>query len=183
MDCHALTDYPFAAFENRNLLDIDLNFNRLTGGALKRVKNFAFYKQNNVSDVDITHQSVDYIERNAFTFEAESTHILHVFLDNNRLNATSFEFNVFNDTNRAIELFVRNNSIEYLDEKVFQPFFAANKLNKLDVSDNPLVLDCRMAWLVNTSSNVELMRQILGGETTNEKHIIFLEPNDFMNCL
>ena len=181
LDSYHLKAYPFGALQNQNLLDIDLNFNRVRNGTLKTLENFGFYYQNKLESLDITNQVLNFIPKNAFTFEKDSDHLLHVYLDNNQLNSSSFESGLFNNTNRVLEVYLRNNKIDYLDEKIFAPLLMANTENKIDVSDNPLVLDCRMSWMAN-NSDINLLHQILGGETVDGKHIIFLESIYFTNC-
>jgi hypothetical protein len=75
---------------------------------------------------------------------------------------------------------LRNNNITFIDEKVFGPFFDRTEENKIDFSENPLLLDCRMHWMVKYGNS--LYHRILGGVSTSLKQLIFLEENDFKDC-
>ena len=180
LDVNHMTSVPSNAFHNAKLSDIDFSFNRARNGSIKRVKDFAFYHQNDLVDLDLTHQEISFIEKNAFTFEKDSNQTLHIFLDHNHLKSHSFDNGLFNLTNRIIELSLRHNQIEYLDEKIFGPFLVSSSGNKIDLSDNPLVVDCRMAWILNYPQ-ILLFSQILGGETKDGKKLIFLESYNFNN--
>jgi len=181
LDSYHLKSFPSYALKNSRISDIDLNFNRLQNGSLKTVENFAFYHQNDLVGLDLTNQQLNYIPTNAFKFEKESKNILSIFLDYNKLNSSSFEFGLFNNTNRVLNLYLRNNNITYIDENIFAPFFKSNEHNRIDLSENPLLLDCRMSWMIKPGM-VDLYHQVLGGDCTNLKKLVFLDETDFRNC-
>ncbi len=180
LDSYQLKRFPSYALKNSKISDIDLNFNRLRIGSLKFIDNFAFYHQNDLVDLDLTNQQLDYIPKNAFTFEKQSKEKLSIFLDHNNLNSSSFELGLFNNTNRILNLYLRNNNITFIDEKIFAPFFDKTEENKIDLSENPILLDCRTRWMVNYGSS--LYHRILGGVSTSLKKLMFLDENDFKDC-
>jgi hypothetical protein len=83
-------------------------------------------------------------------------------LQENYLNDTSFESGVFANTKRPLYIYLRNNKLTYLDEKIFGLYLNNDKNNTINCDIKEIFSDCRMLWLIknkaeysNRVSNIE----------------------------
>ena len=59
---------------------------------------------------------------------------MSIDLSDNYLTASSFALNSLSNFKRPTKLDLSGNQIEYLDEKVFKPYFGANQINTITIS-------------------------------------------------
>jgi len=102
---------------------------------------------NNLHDLSFGYHSIDFISKNAFDFELASNQTLRIYLHEKNLNDTSFENGLFANTKRPLYIYLRNNKLTYLDEKIFGVFLRNDNKNVINLELKQIVCDCRMFWL------------------------------------
>jgi len=131
------------------LTDVDFDYwkDETSHGSIKTIGNNAFFNLNNLQHLSFGYHSIDFIPKNAFDFELASDKKLLIYLHENNLNDTSFESGVFTNTKRPLYIYLRNNKLTYLDEKIFGVFLKNDKNNEINGELREIVCDCRMLWL------------------------------------
>ncbi|CAG2170717.1 unnamed protein product [Oppiella nova] len=128
---------------------------RMTGNKLKRIEPSAFQTLPQLSVLDLSNNTIDYIGYRAFALSLKPTpdaKELELRLDNNTLNDRSFDGEyVFGDYgtsfNRAVWLVLDGNHLTTLSEETFMPYFNANPMNTITVDIN--CGNCSNYWLVS----------------------------------
>ncbi|CAG2164947.1 unnamed protein product [Oppiella nova] len=130
---------------------------RMTGNKIKRIEPVAFQNLPQLSVLDLSNNTIDYIGTRAFVLSFEPTpdvKELELRLDNNNLNDRSFDGeHVFDSNygtsfNPAVWLVLDgNNLINTLSKDIFMPYFNANPMNTITV--NIECGDCSNYWLVS----------------------------------
>lgn len=151
-------------------------------GKLTKIGSFAFQDMNSLTYLTFGRNLINFVQSNAFNFIKESNESIHIWLDNNRLNGSSFEIEAFQHIKRPAILDFYNDSpaevLKYLDEKVFSPFFDSNIQNKIEMRNNLLDCnDCRSYWL---KKNYKYAERILNLKCSNGND--FSDNSNFLKC-
>lgn len=184
LDLHHRTHLPARVLAHPHLVDLSFNFNRARKGRLRVVADGAFEALPSLGTVDLFDQQIEVIGQ-AFRVRYFKSHHrkapkarkLEVFLENNQLKSHSFVNHTFRTHDKcAISLHLEGNKIEYLDEKIFRPFFAANQDNRFDLGTSELQLDCRNFWVRKLATRFD---QIESAYVNNSRILVALEPIDY----
>ena len=126
--------------------------------------------------------SIDLIPENAFKFNEESNQTLFVDLTKNKfLNSTVFSVNSLTKFKRSARIIIdmpKDSAIQYLNQKIFEPFLLSKVDNKVAIWTGSLNCDdCRNYWL---KRNPNLLKQLVDARCTSGKSIS--DPINFKNC-
>ncbi len=173
------------AFKNKqtNLTDIDFDYwkDETSHGSIKTIGNNAFFNLNNLQHLSFGYQPIDSIPKNAFDFELASDKKLLIYLHENNLNDSSFESGVFTNTKRPLYIYLRNNKLTYLDEKIFGLYLKNDKNNEINCELKEIVCDCRMLWLIKNKA--EFSKRVMNIKCKNFGIDFWdLTLKDFDNC-
>jgi hypothetical protein len=139
LSIETIDEIPENAFKNKQInltyIYFDYSKDEKSHGSIKTIGNDAFFNLNN-----------------AFDFELASNKTLSIELHHNNLNDTSFESGVFANTKRPLYIYLRNNKLTYLDEKIFGLYLKSDKNNEINCDLNEMVCDCRMLWLIKNKA-------------------------------
>ncbi len=161
-----IEEIPDYAFKPINGPENTLNLLYITDDTIKRIGNFAFQDLNHLYSLTIDSNKVNYISKNAFSFEESSDSLIDIDLSNLPLKGDSFEIGAFGDLKRPARINLssrdgkRIEQVTFLDQQVFEEFFIKNPRNKL-ILNTVDCNDCRSYWLVKTekySSQTDEMR-------------------------
>lgn len=83
----------------------------------------------------------------------------------------------FHNVKRPIKIKLWNNKIDYLNKNVFLPLLLQNVKNAIDVSDNAIVCDCRMKWIIRNRNAIKYY-QIRGAKCINKNNFDIWALND-----
>jgi hypothetical protein len=185
LNIETIDKIPENAFKNEqiNLTEIELDYWKDgTGhGSIKTIGNNAFFHLKNLQIVSFGYQSIDFIPKNAFDFELASNKTLLIQLHDNNLNDTSFESGVFANTKRPLQIFLTNNKLTYLDEKIFGLYLKNDKNNLIYLDSKEIVCDCRMLWLFKNKA--EFSKRVWNIKCKNYGIYFWnLNLNDFESC-
>ncbi len=176
---------PENAFKNKqiNLTNIEFDYfrNDRSHGSIKTIGNNAFFHLNNLQYIGFGSQSIDFIPKNAFDFELASDKKLLIYLHENNLNDTSFESGVFANSKRPLYIYLRNNKLTYLDEKIFGLYLKNDKNNEINCELKEIVCDCRMLWLIKNKA--EFSKRVMNIKCKNYGIDFWdLTLSDFESC-
>jgi hypothetical protein len=185
LNIETIDKIPENAFKNKqiNLTEIELDYWKDgTGhGSIKTIGNNAFFHLQNLQFLSFGYQSIDFIPKNAFDFELASNKTLSIDLRDNNLNDTSFESGVFANTKRPLQIYLRNNKLTYLDEKIFGLYLENDKNNLIYLDTKQIVCDCRMLWLFKNKE--EFVNRVTNIKCKNYGMDFWdLNLNDFESC-
>jgi hypothetical protein len=97
------------------------------------------------------------------------------------LNDTSFESGIFANSKRPLYIYLKNNKLTYLDEKIFGPYLKNDKNNTIDFDIRGIVCDCRMLWLIKNKA--EFSKRVMYINCKNLGIDFWdLTLNDFESC-
>ncbi len=125
---------------------IVLNVNSIEGSPFyefSNIENFYLYGSNN--------SKLSHIPTNAFKFGDRITrkNLMISFSDYNQLNGSSFEVGTFNNLKANVVLDFRSNiNFNYLEEKVFAPFFDENDENRIHMWETVDDNNCKNYWII-----------------------------------
>ena len=128
------------------------------------IKSGAFQNLQNIFLIHINSTTIDTIEKGAFKFNIEKTNITSILeLYNVTLHNDTFKFGAFDGLNKPLTIVLQKSSINYFDQKVFEPFFNDRKENSVVFGRSSIDYsyvdceDCRNYWLIkqNRTSQVE----------------------------
>lgn len=114
--------------------------------------------------IHINSTAIDTIEKEAFKFNIKKTNLTSVLeLYNVTLHNDTFKFGVFDGLNKPLTIVLQKASINYFDQKVFEPFFDNCEENSVVFQFTPIgsshvdCEDCRNYWLIkqNRTSQVK----------------------------
>ncbi|RWS24481.1 oplophorus-luciferin 2-monooxygenase non-catalytic subunit-like protein [Leptotrombidium deliense] len=142
--------------KQRKLQTIELRNNNIND-----LDNFAFNDLPNVSSIDLDFNNISTIKNDTFVFRRKVNYILNIRLQNNNLNAKSFEVNSFANISPIVFLYLANNQIQYFDENVFKPIFEMKKDLVITAWNNPFRCDCKMKWLLENPFYLERITGIV----------------------
>ena len=128
----------------------------------------AFHELNRITFIDIINTSISQIPDNIFVFK-NSDIKLNIGLFYNQMDGTSFSAGAFTNIGRPADFHymgvvddLDSDRIKFLDQKVFEPFFKANKQNMVVLKYEVLDCnDCRNKWLRDKpeyGNRVEILR-------------------------
>jgi len=144
------------------------------------IGDYVFYYMNGLTNLDLNNHQIEYVSQHAFDFSAPTSLYLHLNLENNTLNATSFKPETFLHAQRPIYLRLGGNRIEYLNESIFLAFLLTNNKNELYVNGNPLICDCRMFWLFLRKAT--LQSQVDNFKCSEGPNFWDKPATDFVDC-
>jgi len=119
----------------------------------------------------------------AFNFEKvqnpyNSLTTIIIDLTKNHLNDKSFAKYALNiSEDFVVELNLSSNNLTHLDEFVFKQFLESDPGNKLIVSDNYFICDCRSKWILKKNYKIKGMYC-----QTHELFIHVLDESDLIKC-
>ena len=113
---------------------------------IKSINDHVLYHCDELEEVDLRKNSIDFIIENAFRFKnPHSDKILEIDLYNNNLNENSFSCL---STERPVILWLNDNHIKYLKENSFKPFFDSNQRNYVWFAKNHIDLTAQQnRWI------------------------------------
>jgi len=182
---------PIEGYQNKlKILDI-------SGHKLRELGNYPFYDLNSLTKLRLSLSSIDYIPSNAFNFRTDSKESLDIYLDYYLFdgNYSDIEKNALLNIERPTTLYAfRKDSdfyvIQFLDEKIFSPFFDMNENNRIIFNKSIVTVDgkyveniwlncndCRSYWILK---NRKYLERIEGLACIND--ISLLDNNNFLNC-
>lgn len=112
----------------------------------------AFYNLNNLTNINLTYNEINFIHRRAFDFWKDSENLLIIDLSYNFLNDSSIEKGAFTNSKRPLFVDLSHNNITFLDQNIFEPILKQNRRNRISICYNPLHCDSRMDWILNNHS-------------------------------
>lgn len=119
------------------------------------IKSGAFQNLENIFLIHINSTTIDTIEKEAFKFNIKKTNLTSVLeLYNVTLHNNTFKFGVFDGLNKPLTIVLQKASINYFDQKVFEPFFDNCEENSVVFQFTPIgsshvdCEDCRNHWLI-----------------------------------
>lgn len=119
---------------------------------IEEVGDYAFYRLPNLTYLNLKDNEISHIGNHTFAFEKVSDEILLLDLQGNIITSDHIEVGAFFRLNRPINLNLYYNLITVLDEETFRPILN-NPKSSIVVSNNPIICDCRMKWLLEEASN------------------------------
>lgn len=142
-----LNDETFGQNIQPNLSYVDLSGNNIT-----KLGKRSFFKLPELHRLNLDYNQIDYISNETFTFEMEESKLLLLFLRHNNLTGESFEPNAFTSLEKTVFLYLNNNQIKYLDERIFKPMLDVKSDLFIALWSNPFQCDCRAKWLLDDTS-------------------------------
>ncbi len=133
-------------------------------------------QQKNISVLGLFYNNITHIPNNTFNFSSKSDKPFFLDLYLNDLNGSSFEVSAFNNLNRPTTIDFTRNSISYLDQNIFEPFFSDNDKNRIIIE----TIDCegcRSFWLFK---NGKYSHQLADIKCSNKNN--FLDNKNFKKC-
>ncbi|CAF3959161.1 unnamed protein product [Rotaria sordida] len=151
----SIPDYAFNHTELRYIwLGVDF---RQTLQPLDHIGKYPFYNVPNLTSLRIFSPLLTKIGKYSLAISRRSTlivddlnHMLYIDIGGSMLNASSFEpTSLTRFRNRPLFLRLYNTSIDYLDEKIFQPFLETHPSSLLGVQDSNISRTCdyRSLWI------------------------------------
>ena len=119
----------------------------LPKNSIEEVGDYAFYRLPNLTFLNLRDNEISRISNFTFSFEKSSDEILVLDLQGNIITSDSIASTSFLQLNRPVNLNLHYNLITYLDEATFKPILA-NPKSSIIISNNPIICDCRMKWLL-----------------------------------
>ena len=147
-----ITEIPSYAFKSNNTNQDSLKVIYLNGNSIKKIGKNAFSTLRNLVILTIYQTLIENIPEYAFEFDEPSDQAILININSNKLNSSGISKQAFANIRRPTTLYFdyQDNSIEYLDEETFLPFFKANEKNK--VYYHRVKLDCNNCknfWLTS----------------------------------
>lgn len=150
-------------------------------GAINRIGKRAFYSLNYLKELNIAQQEINRIVNFTFEFSKSSSDTLKIYLNNNRLNGSSFEYNAFANIKRPVLVNLNDNSIDYVDESAFRQLLSADKKNVITLSGNRLNCnDCRTVWLYREKTTFS--KQVENAFCANSNVTIWDNNSNLSRC-
>ena len=177
-----ITEIPEKAFQRTVGYQEKLTDLVLMGKSINKLGNHAFYHLRKLTNLYIENTSLTYIPEYALEFEESSSQTLYLYLGLNRYLDSSklaeFSLSKFKRPTTFVLEQRSDNYFNYLDEKVFSPFFKQNESNKVRLHDGLLnCSDCRNQWLRNEIAPVA---RVLDAKCSGGKNLT--DPANFLNC-
>ncbi|KAI1282164.1 Leucine-rich repeat and immunoglobulin-like domain-containing nogo receptor-interacting protein 2 [Halotydeus destructor] len=119
---------------------------------IERVGDYAFYRLPNLTYLNLRDNEISHITNHTFAFEKPSDEVLILDLQGNIIASDNIEFGAFFRLNRPVNLNLYDNLMTYLDEETFRPILS-NPKSSITVTNNPIICDCRMKWLLEDAGN------------------------------
>jgi hypothetical protein len=116
------------------------------------------------------------ISQQAFHFSNKSDKYLQIDLSFSLSKNSSLEIGVFDNLLRPVDLILDNFELQYLEQRIFEPFCDNNK-NGIQ-SDTIDCEDCRSFWLFK---NGKCNPRTEGIKCSNDRQ--FYDSNNFKKCL
>lgn len=180
-----ITEIPSNAFTPINGFQDNLTELRISGHNLVNISSNAFYNLNSLSDLDIHYSSIKTIPSNAFHFHSESNNTIDIKIDSNLLNGSHIETDALITIGRPVILDIicerYNCKIDYLDQKIIEPFLRMNPKNNITCYNKFQIdcTDCRNFWMVKNHNYIN-KQQITDINCNNGYYI--LNDKNFKNC-
>jgi hypothetical protein len=114
---------------------------------IEEVGDYAFYRLPNLTYLNLRDNEISRISNFTFSFEKPSDEILVLDLQGNIITSDAISPSSFLQLNRPVNLNLYYNLITYLDEETFKPILQ-NPKSSIIISNNPIICDCRMKWLL-----------------------------------
>ena len=114
---------------------------------IEEVGDYSFYRLPNLTYLNLRDNEISKISNFTFSFEKLSEEILVLDLQGNIITSEAISPAAFLQLNRPVNLNLHYNLITYLDEETFKPILQ-NPKSSIIISNNPIICDCRMKWLL-----------------------------------
>ena len=144
---------PDYAFNNPELRDISLGRRSYPTSAqlpLIHIGDYPFYNVPNLSSLTISSPFLTKIGKYSLALNVQSTSALRIEINGLMLTGSSFEpTSLTRFRGRSVYLNFQNTSIEYLDEKIFQPFLATHQSSSIYLYESKISRTCdyRSSWV------------------------------------
>ena len=119
---------------------------------IEEVGDYAFYRLPNLTYLNLRDNEISRISNFTFSFEKPSEEILVLDLQGNIITSDAISPSSFLQLNRPVNLNLYYNLITYLDEETFKPILQ-NPKSSIIISNNPIICDCRMKWLLEEAAD------------------------------
>jgi hypothetical protein len=130
--------------QNSNILEIPSHAFRPINGiqtklsklwienSIERIGSFLFYYLNNLKELALDSNQIDFIASNAFHFKKKSNEIVTLWLIRNQLNSSSFALGSFNGMKRSVLIYLDQNlKLTFLEQTILSPLFDLNNKTKI----------------------------------------------------
>ena len=179
MNDNNITEIPTKAFKNKQ---DHLTYLYIKGKSIQKLGNNAFSGLKGLFFLSLESTSIELIPENAFEFNEESNKTLLVDLTKCKfLNSTGFSVNSLIKFKRPAEIILdmpKDSAIQYLNQKIFEPFLLSKVDNKIHIGTGSFNCDdCRNYWL---KRNPNLLKQLVDTRCTNGRTIS--DSVNFKNC-
>lgn len=119
---------------------------------IEEIGDYAFYRLPNLTYLNLRDNEISRISNFTFSFEKASEEILVIDLQGNIITSDAISPSSFLQLNRPVNLNLHFNLITYLDEETFRPILM-NQKSSIIISNNPIICDCRMKWLLEEAAD------------------------------
>lgn len=119
---------------------------------IEEVGDYAFYRLPNLTYLNLRDNEISRISNFTFSFEKTSEEILVIDLQGNIITSDAISPSSFLQLNRPVNLNLHFNLMTYLDEETFKPILM-NPKSSIIISNNPIICDCRMKWLLEEAAD------------------------------
>lgn len=145
---------------------------------IEHVGDYAFYRLPNLTYLNLKDNEISKVSNFTFSFEKPSEEILIIDLSGNILTSDAIAKGAFESTQRPLNLNLYYNLITYLDEYTFKPVLNFAK-SQIIVTNNPVICDCRMKWLLDDAHNY--MDRVHGLMCGGKNELWYFTPEDLDN--
>lgn len=141
---------------------------------IEEVGDYAFYRLPNLTYLNLRDNEISRISNFTFSFEKTSEEILVIDLQGNIITSDAISPSSFLQFNRPVNLNLHYNLITYLDEETFKPILM-NPKSSIIISNNPIICDCRMKWLLEDAA--DYMDRVHGLMCGGKNELWYFTPN------
>ncbi|KAJ6217328.1 hypothetical protein RDWZM_008485 [Blomia tropicalis] len=154
-----LGDKSFQTIDSKSLVDMPQLKKVTLNGIMNSINSDAFVNLPSLTFLKITNQ-LESIQNGAFNFtqnNSTNTTDLTIDLSNNKLNENSFEVGFLQlKPEITVKLDLTYNSLSFLPEEVFRPFFEINSDNRLLMKNNKFKCgNCVSYWLIKNITDIQ----------------------------
>lgn len=145
---------------------------------IEAIGDYAFYRLPNLTYLNLKDNEISRISNYTFSFEKSNDDVLILDLSGNIITSESIDKGAFEMTQRPLNLNLYYNLITFLDEHTFKPILS-NPKSQIIVTNNPIICDCRMKWLLDDAHNY--MDRVHGLMCGGKNELWYFTPEELDN--
>lgn len=186
-NCKGRVDFEYSA----SIMDILSKENTtqiqtldLSGLNIQIIENKAFFNMDHLKTLSFSrarsthYERLKHIKSEAFLFRRSSTTPLELDISYNSLNSSSFDKDVFKNSNRPLNISALYNWFGVLDKEVFSPFFEKFESNHIDLGKTGTFCEnCENAWLIKNNYIKRVLQYDYGCST-----VLNSDPHYYDKC-